>query len=107
MSSWSRNRRASRSPSLPIWVRLCWLSAMPLATAPRYQDRMPARSASLRLAWPAPRAAVAVAVEAVQPGQVTQPVRAAPGVQRVGEVLIPLVAVADDGARIAGEDPAG
>ena len=35
MSSWSRNRRASRSPSFAIWVRLCWLSVMPLATAPR------------------------------------------------------------------------
>src|SRR6266478_6624953 len=41
MSSWSRNRRARRSPSLAIWVRSCWLSAMPLATAPRYQERMP------------------------------------------------------------------
>jgi len=29
-------------------------------------------------------------VEAVQPGQVAQPVRAAPGVQRAGEVLISL-----------------
>ena len=50
---------------------------------------------------------LAVGVEAVQPGQVTQPVRAAPGVQRVGEVLISLVAVADDGARVAGQDAAG
>ena len=32
---------------------------------------------------------------------------AAPGVQRVGEVLISLVAVADDGARVAGQDTAG
>ena len=33
--------------------------------------------------------------------------RAAPGVQRVGEVLISLVAVADDGAGVAGQDAAG
>ena len=32
---------------------------------------------------------------------------AAPGMQRVGEVLISLVAVADDGARVAGQDTAG
>jgi hypothetical protein len=44
---------------------------------------------------------------AVQPGQVPQPVGAAPGVQGAGEVLVSLVAVADDGARISGQDPAG
>ncbi len=33
---------------------------------------------------------LALRAEAVQPGQVAQPVRAAPGVQRVGEVLISL-----------------
>jgi hypothetical protein len=33
---------------------------MSLVTVPRYQDRMPVRSASLRLAWPALRAAVAL-----------------------------------------------
>ena len=109
---------------MPIWVRLCWLSVMPLATAPRYQDRMPARSASPRLAWPArgrrwpgvgvdeqvghgPGPDLAVGVEAVQPGQVAQPVGAAPGVQRVGEVLVSLVAVADDRAGVAGQDAAG
>ena len=31
----------------------------------------------------------------------------APGVQRVGEVLVSLVAVADDGAGVAGQDAAG
>src|SRR5260370_24702521 len=45
--------------------------------------------------------------EAVQPGQVPQPVGAAPGVQSAGEVLISLVAVADDGASVAGQDTAG
>ena len=98
---------------------------MPLATAPRYQDRMPARPgvAEAGLAGAAgggglgvgvdeqvghgPGPDLAVGVEAVQPGQVTEPVRAAPGVQRIGEVLVPLVAVADDGALISGEDAAG
>src|SRR5487761_1373821 len=41
-------------------------------------------------------------VEAVQPGQVAQPVGAAPGVQRAGEVLVSLVAVSDDGAAVTG-----
>jgi hypothetical protein len=43
----------------------------------------------------------------VQAGQVAEPVRAAPGVQRVREVLVSLVAVADDGAGVAGQDAAG
>src|SRR5262249_12182362 len=50
---------------------------------------------------------LALGVEAVQPGQVAQAVRAAPGVQRVSEGLVSLVAVADDGARVAGQDAAG
>ena len=48
-----------------------------------------------------------VRVEAVQPGQVAKPVRAAPGMQRTGQVVVAGVAVADDGARIAGQDAAG
>ena len=48
-----------------------------------------------------------VRVEAVQPGQVAKSVRAAPGVQRAGEVVVARVAVADDGARVAGQDAAG
>ena len=85
---------------------------------------MPVRQASLRLACAGaaggggpgvgvdeqvshgPCPDLALGVEAVQPGQVTQPVRAAPGVQCIGEMLIPPVAVADDGAGVAGQDAA-
>src|SRR5258708_4952371 len=47
---------------------------------------------------------VALRVEPVQPGQVAQSVRTAPGMQRVAEVVIAGVAVADDGAGVSGQD---
>jgi hypothetical protein len=61
MSWWSRNRRASRSPSFATRLRLPWLSVMPLATAARYQAVISASCASPSLARPAARAAVACA----------------------------------------------
>jgi hypothetical protein len=79
----------------------------------------------LRLACPAARTAVACSfaqisrsamdrahtrpprVEAVQPGEVAQAVRAAPGVHRAGQVLIAGAAVPHDRAGVAGEHATG
>ena len=59
MSWLSRNRRASRRPSLLVLLRLCWLSVMPLATAPRYQALISASCSPESRGRPEARAAVA------------------------------------------------
>src|SRR6266545_4866024 len=59
IASWRPNRRASRNPSVAARVRRRWLSARPLATAPRYHPTIRCRVAPSSASAPAARAAPA------------------------------------------------
>jgi hypothetical protein len=56
---WAANRRASRSPSVASRARRRWLSARPLATAPRYHPTIRASVAPSSVSAPRARAAPA------------------------------------------------